>query len=150
MKMYAKIFGRLSVTIRNHKLFFSVIIVCVLVVLFIYYPRNVKNLLYTSNASSIVEIVKISDKKTDLKDIKLTPEKQKKLFELCKQSYVRIKLAHINYVNSNEMMYLIILSDSQDTIYFLSSDIISINGTQYKVYGSTLSTKFKAIIESED
>ena len=85
-----------------------------------------------------------------MKDIKLTPEKQKKLFELCEQSYVRIKLAHINYVNSNEMMYLIILSDSQDTIYFLSSDIISINGTQYKVYGSTLSTKFKAIIESED
>lgn len=47
------------------------------------------------------------------------------------------------------MGYLIILPDTTDTVYFLSSDIISVNGIWYKIYGHTLANKFKSIIASD-
>lgn len=146
----AKIGKRLRNIVRNHTLFCIVIIVFFCAMFYICFPRNVKNLLYTSDNSAVVEIVKIADEETSLQKITLNSEQQKELFELCKKSYVRLKLFHKDYVNSNSMGYLIILSNNQDTVHFLSSDIISINGTQYKVYGRELSTEFKSIIESEE
>lgn len=147
---YAKIGRQFSNFIRNHMLFCIVIIALALITLFIYCPRNVKNLLYESDKSTVVEIVKIADEKADMQKITINSEQQKELFELCKKSYVQLKLFHKDYVNSNTMGYLIVLSDNQDTIHFLSPDIISINGIQYKIYGRTLSTEFKLIIEGEE
>lgn len=147
---YAKIGRRLGDVVRKHILLCAIIIVFVLAFFYTCFPRNVKKLIYISDKSTVVEIIKVAGDKTDLQKISLNSEQQKELLELCEKSYVRLKLFHKDYSNSNEMGYLIIVSDNQDTIHFFSSNIISINGTQYQVYGRALSTGFKSIIESEE
>lgn len=146
----AKIGRGLGDVVRKHILLCAIIIVFVLAFFYICFPRNVKKLIYISDKSTVVEIIKVAGDKTDLQKISLNSEQQKELLELCEKSYVRLKLFHKDYSNSNEMGYLIIVSDNQDTIHFFSSNIISINGTQYQVYGRALSTGFKSIIESEE
>lgn len=144
----AKIGRGLGDVVRKHILLCAIIIVFVLAFFYICFPRNVKKLIYTSDKSTVVEIIKVAGEKTDSQKISLNSEQQKELLELCEKSYVRLKVFHKDYSNSNEMGYLIIVSDNQDTIHFFSSNIISINGTQYQVYGRALSTGFKSIIES--
>lgn len=97
-----------------------------------------------------MEIVRVADDKHDVQEISLDENQQVRLLALFKNSYVRLKIFHKDYATKNFMGYLIMLPDTTDTVYFLSSDIISINGTQYKVYGQTLADKFKSIIESEE
>lgn len=139
-------------TIIKHKFLFALIVAIILIMAFIFFPRNLKNLLVHNNNTTFVEIVRVADHEHDVQEISLNKNQRDQLLALFKNSYVRLKVFRKKYITGKEnfMGYLIMLPDTMDTVYFFSSDIICINEIQYKVYGQTLANKFKSIIESEE
>ena len=92
--------------------------------------------------------MRVGTHEREVQEIVLNENQKDELLTVFENSYVRLKVFHKNSVSEKFMGYYIVLSDSSDIVYYFSEDIISINGTQYKVYGKALSSKFKSIIES--
>lgn len=152
-KKYKKTKNFLLYTIIKHKFLFIMIVAATLIMVFICFPRNIGKLLVHSNNTTI-SIVKTGDYKQEAHEIPLNEKQQAKLLELFKNSYVRLKVFHKDYVRGDEkppyMGYSVILSGTMDSVNLFTSEILSINETQYIIYGKTFANKFLSVIENEE
>lgn len=139
--------------IKKHKFLFIMVFVVILIMVFICFPRNVRKLLVHSNNTTI-SIVKTGDYKQEAHEIPLNEKQQAKLLELFKNSYVRLKVFHKNYIRGDEkppyMGYSVILPGIMDSVTLFTSEILCINETQYIIYGKTFANKFISIIEGKE
>lgn len=139
--------------IKKHKFLFIMVFVVILIIVFICFPRNVRKLLMHSNNTTI-SIVKTGDYKQEAHEIPLNEKQQAKLLELFKNSYVRLKVFHKNYIRGDEkppyMGYSVILSGTMDSVTLFTSEILCINETQYIIYEKTFANEFISIIEGKE
>lgn len=134
-------------TLSNHKV---IVLVCLvlLVICYVCFPRNVGNLLLKDNNITDISLVyTVADGQAG-KSIDLSQNQQAELIDAFNNSYVRHKVIKKNSASENVVGYFILMSGSDDLVYFFTDDIISINGKQYKIYGKELANKFLSILES--
>ena len=96
-----KIGRPLSNMVRKHILFCIFMVILIVSVGFIFYPRHVKTLLNIGDKTTVVEIIKVADEETDAQKIILNLKEQKALMKIFKNSYVRLKIFHKNYIQCN-------------------------------------------------
>lgn len=129
------------------------VFVVILIMVFICFPRNVRKLPVHNNNTTI-SIVKTGDYKQEAHEIPLNEKQQAKLLELFKNSYVRLKVFHKNYIRGDEkppyMGYSVILSGTMDSVTLFTSEILCINETQYIIYEKTFANEFISIIEGKE
>lgn len=134
---------------RKQLTVWAVAVLVIAAALYLFFPRNVKNLLFTGDPGARVEVVKTAGETEDMQTISLTAQQQKALYELCGGMYARRKLFPKKYVNSHTMStWLVFVADNQDVIHILSPNLISVGDTQYQLYGQSLTAGLETILES--
>lgn len=125
---------------------FFVVIITVICLIYIFFPRKIIWLMPEEIKDNSIEIYYIYE---EGKTITLSVQQQAKIVDLFSVNFARLKLIKTKYVNDNEMGFYLYVSDNKDDIFFFSKEIIVINGVQYKIYKPSLAQQLKEIIESE-
>lgn len=130
----------------KHKI---LVLVCVILLVAVYvcFPRNVGNLLLKDqNITGIKLVYTVADERGG-ETVELSQAQQTELMEAFNDSYVRHKVFRKRSASENIVGYYVLMTGSNDMVYFFTKDIISVNGKQYKIYGKGLSEKFLSILE---
>ena len=146
----SRFWERLSNFIVEHRWWIIFILLVFLILIYYFYPHNVYKLIFANNTISSISVVKTNDEDNTTDELILSNKQKNDLLAAFKNSYAHMNIFHKIYVNDSSIGYILLPENSNKNIYFLSPDIISIDGTQYKIYGQTLSLKVKQIIESEE
>ena len=136
---------------------FAVIFIFLVLIglVYIFYPRSISSLI-TKRSDDIVQIsiVKAPTDSREQEEILFSHEKKTELLEVISENYARIKIFPTKSTSKDYLGYYIFVShksqESSDMIFLFTENIISVNGTQFKIYGKSLSKEINQIIESED
>lgn len=132
--------------IFKKKRFYAVIII-VICLIYIFFPRKIIWLMPEEIKDNPIEIYYVYE---EGKTITLSVQQQDKMIDLFGTCFARLKLIRTRYVNDSEMGLQIYISGNKDDIFFFSKEIVAINGVQYKIYGASFAKQLKQIIESEE
>lgn len=149
------IISECAVDIPLHSIFIKhgkwivVILIVLGVVVYLFFPRNVKSLFLkgTEEDTVVITVSDVSGEERNVYD--LSEEQKEKMLALWEKSYVRVNLSHQSFISEHFMGYYIFIQNNEDWLYFYSDDIISINGQQYCIYGDGMAEAFRKIIEDK-
>lgn len=131
------------------------IVILVSALIYIYFPRSISSLIAKRSDDIVrISIVKSATDSREQEDILFSDEKKTELLEVISEKYARIKIFPTKSTSKDYIGYYIFVShknqDNSDIIFLFTENIISVNGTQYKIYGKSISKEINQIIESED
>lgn len=125
------------------------IIFILLLVGYMFFPWNVKNLLLQGADEQTATIIVTDVSDGEAQKYELTGEKREALLELFERNYVRIKPSHDSYISEHFIGYYISVSGNEDMLFFFSEKILSMGGQQYLLYGDEMAQEFLEIMEEE-
>lgn len=133
---------------KNWQWIVAIVFILVLVG-YMFFPRNVKDLLLQGADEETATITVSGGKDSAYQNYKLTGEKREALLDLFERNYVRVKVAQEAYVSEYFMGYYISVAGNEDMLYFFSEKILSVDGRQYMLYGDDMAQEFLEILEEE-
>lgn len=139
----------ISRTLAKNWVWIVSIVVILLLVGYMVFPRNVKDLLLQGADEETATIIVTDVSDGEPQEYELTGEKREALLELLERNYVRIKPSHDSYISEHFMGYYISVSGNEDMLYFFSEKILSMGGRQYLLYGDEMAQEFLEIMEEE-
>lgn len=141
-------------TINKRKYSILIFLILFIIVAYIFYPRSVYSLIIARDLKvENITIIKMPVSSSEHKEVILLEENQKSTLKLLDSSYVRHKIFRKKSTSKNFMGYYIFVkyqnTGNDDTVYFFTTDIISVNGVQYKIYGKKFSEGFTSIFKEK-
>lgn len=140
--------------IKERRLLFFVVFLSIICIVYVFVPRNLNHLIMDSkdDIKNITILVCATDTR-EQKEVTLTETEVKDFMRIAQNSYARKRVFQQKSTSENFVGYYIFIDSSNNpnsnSIYFYTTDLISVNGQQYQLYETTLVSHLKTLVGEE-
>ena len=145
---------RIIQKIKEKRLLFFIVFLAFVCIVYVFVPRNLNHLIMDSkNEIKNITILVCATDTRELKEFTLTETEVKDFVRIIQNSYARKRVFPKKSTSENFVGYYIFIDSSKspnsNSIYFYTTDLISINGQQYQLYETTLASYLKTLVREE-
>ena len=145
---------RIIQKIKEKRLLFFIVFLVFVCIVYVFVPRNLNHLIMDSkNEIKNITILVCATDTRELKEFTLTETEVKDFVRIIQNSYARKRVFPQKSTSENFVGYYIFIDSSKspnsNSIYFYTTDLITINGQQYQLYETTLVSYLKTLVREE-
>ena len=136
-------------TVYKHGKWIIVLLIVFVGILFIFFPRNLKDLLLDGENEENVEIIVHNIFGEEYHNYELTETEKQAVLDLFEEKYVRINPFKVESVNEDCLGFYVGLKENEGLLFFFTDTLIQYHEVQYIVYGDAFFEEFIDILERE-
>ena len=139
----------ISETLSKYGKWIAVLLVVLAVVGYIFFPRNLKDLLLDGENEESVVIIVHSVFGEEYQNYELTETEKQAVLKLFEEKYVRINPFKEHSLKSDGLGIYVGLQKNEGLLFFYTETLFQYHEVQYIVYGDPFFEEFTAILEQE-